>query len=1080
MDAEKDLVVEDLTPPTLSAAGEQPVFTRGLAKGLPFAALRWENFERLLHRIARESLGWTDVHTYGTRGQKQFGIDVVGRQPDGTRGTIQSKRYQSFDEADLIKALDAFDPDGLPVGNVERLIVATSTVADRRQIVDTLAARQDELEAANVRLQLEFWNAGHLDEMLRPRADLVTEFFGTEAAKQFCGYRPAIIPPAKPQNAVIAEMVVRGPTSDQAVAAELTRAAELMEASDFEGAAGHFTAAQEMLVAHGFPGHAQMLDERLSEALVAAGRRREAALMAAGGFWEAVEVADSDSAHVAARRLAALAGNTAALSGPDLENDDSKEEAAGASDEQTELADDIQLLHQLSEIAAEVLGQPVGTVATAVDDDVLAKLIASTLADRELVEPTCRLLAFLAETSGSLPLDDWTVQHADLLRRALGHLEPRPDDAAGLQLCRRLEMELARSVDGWTNLLSAAARRQMSRQDRAIVQARAALSAADRGEFEDADVLWQEAVESACLDGNDSDAAEWVYARRNVKLATQRFPVGAFEDDRLAAALRNLGGGDRQAVVTRIAANVSEAALGGRWREAALAGRAYLRLAYTAGSWRQVGHAAGLLARVYKHSQEHDEAVRHLVATGAAKEAAEHVASIGDRYVDVTSFLDHPSPLVRGSAFKALSREADLLPDDQVATVVTTVVQFARSAVAAGALPVPQHNCFLAALEVLAGLARRLDLDASRQSIALLGPFLVREPGRHLATDDSVLRILNGIGVTHPDLTEEVVELVINLLADDALVDTVRRRALPVLRHATDTVVPRLQEALNDGAGSAVAALLAVLHPEPELDPTREVVAAARQRLLEDPDLDPDTGHLGTNAINDSLLLAGFPADERQRMIVALLRRVEDEPPIKAVNWPDYLIAAFNLASGLAPAPELFGRALTLAGTVPDADGRIFDDSPLALVQMSALERDSRPAAAALAARLASTTTQRQAVEHVCLGMLPWRGDDDGRHLLLAFRELPEIQDLHLLVSQGTAGLRALAAQAWVRDGALDSGIGSRLATDGDYRVRMELAAALASAATHGPLSGPAKEVVSILQRDARHSVRVRIAQLVI
>jgi len=181
----------------------------------------------------------------------------------------------------------------------------------------------------------------------------------------------------------------------------------------------------------------------------------------------------------------------------------------------------------------------------------------------------------------------------------------------------------------------------------------------------------------------------------------------------------------------------------------------------------------------------------------------------------------------------------------------------------------------------------------------------------------------------------------------------------------------------------------------------------------------------------------------------------------------------------LGPAPDLFDRAVLIVESEPDLTGQPFqEDNPLSSFRFSGFEVDPRPAALALAARLASTPTEKARAKALCHAMLP--GDTQGaRHVMRAFLELPDSQDLTVLTSQQTAELRALATDVWVQTGGIDLSVGLRLAKDADYRVRVRLADALASAVARGPLPHAGVQVVKLLQEDVRYSVRSRVAHLV-
>jgi hypothetical protein len=62
---------------------------------LPTNAMTWENFERLLLRLARDVLGLRSLSFFGKRGQAQKGLDVVGVNVDGRPEGIQAKWSRS-------------------------------------------------------------------------------------------------------------------------------------------------------------------------------------------------------------------------------------------------------------------------------------------------------------------------------------------------------------------------------------------------------------------------------------------------------------------------------------------------------------------------------------------------------------------------------------------------------------------------------------------------------------------------------------------------------------------------------------------------------------------------------------------------------------------------------------------------------------------------------------------------------------------------------------------------------------------------------------------------------------------------
>jgi hypothetical protein len=333
-------------------------------------------------------------------------------------------------------------------------------------------------------------------------------------------------------------------------------------------------------------------------------------------------------------------------------------------------------------------------------------------------------------------------------------------------------------------------------------------------------------------------------------------------------------------------------------------------------------------------------------------------------------------------------------------------------------------------------------------------------------TDRSCIRILNGIALSHgKHLAEISAHLVAMLAGDRHVASEVQAIARPTLEAGGAEVLSALETMAQQEGGSTATMLLSLLAPDGSDAVPKEHLEAARAQLSEEPDLDATSGSIGGPAVRNSIVARELPAEDRRSLIAALLRRVEDEPGIKAMNWPDYLLAAFNLAVGLGPVPDLFDRAAAIVESEPSLAGQ-------------PLQEASNPLSALpLAARLAFTPAEKVRAKSLCHAML--RGSDRGaRHVARAFLELPDAQDLTVLASQQNPELRSLAADVWVRTGAVDLATGLRLANDPDHRVRINLADALVANAVAGPLSSAGAEVAKALQNDVRFSVRSRVQAL--
>ena len=79
-----------------------PVETR--IQELPFERLSWQNFERLVYRLARENSDVVYCARYGRSGQAQSGIDVYARLSGGGHVCWQARNRKDIDAADIEKA----------------------------------------------------------------------------------------------------------------------------------------------------------------------------------------------------------------------------------------------------------------------------------------------------------------------------------------------------------------------------------------------------------------------------------------------------------------------------------------------------------------------------------------------------------------------------------------------------------------------------------------------------------------------------------------------------------------------------------------------------------------------------------------------------------------------------------------------------------------------------------------------------------------------------------------------------------------------------------------------------------------
>ncbi|MER5396280.1 hypothetical protein [Streptomyces sp. NPDC002599] len=151
---------------------------------LPFHEMPWDDFERLVWELVQASESLSPCHRYGTPGQAQGGVDIVGRAVDGNWHAFQVKQVTRFTEADARKALDTFVHGPHPQGAV-RLVIVTSCRGTRTQVRDLAHDYQDRHPSLTLG---EIWDAEHLGLLLRSRPFIVARYFGDEVARRFCDH----------------------------------------------------------------------------------------------------------------------------------------------------------------------------------------------------------------------------------------------------------------------------------------------------------------------------------------------------------------------------------------------------------------------------------------------------------------------------------------------------------------------------------------------------------------------------------------------------------------------------------------------------------------------------------------------------------------------------------------------------------------------------------------------------------------------------------------------------------------------------------------------------------------------------
>lgn len=150
-----------------------PVNTRG--DRLPFVELSWENFERLCRRLAEANGGVEDAWAYGTRGQKQYGIDLLVRRSDGTYEVWQTKRYKKVAAADIKAALEIFLKHPW-AEKAKRFVLVFGCALEETNVVESIEEARTTLTSRNI--GFDPLDAVRLTARLILHPEIIDDFFG--------------------------------------------------------------------------------------------------------------------------------------------------------------------------------------------------------------------------------------------------------------------------------------------------------------------------------------------------------------------------------------------------------------------------------------------------------------------------------------------------------------------------------------------------------------------------------------------------------------------------------------------------------------------------------------------------------------------------------------------------------------------------------------------------------------------------------------------------------------------------------------------------------------------------------------
>ena len=823
-----------------------------------------------------------------------------------------------------------------------------------------------------------------------------------------------------------------------------------------EEAVAGYARVEQALEEGGFAGHALLIRRRRAAALRAAGKLDQAAELLADLTWVYLDRGDVGEARVVLHDLSEIVGPGGAAEG------ESAVEAAGA------VAPPTRVLEQALDASVTLLQDPIDRMESlgAVVDQLVAERhpyagrVAVLFAETALAgEQTAEIVGRVAAFQG--------------LAAALA--EGSTDDKA---LPVRLQLCLADVERQWESVLDAARRRRLPNDQAALVFARYARDRAWQADPQAAEDHWREAVERGCLARLNEDAGDWLYAQRDLHVRYGPIDETLEEPHHLAQALLAVGSAERLVEQRRDPRELGlDRMQRGQLPEAADALRRYLRVSVVAARWTSELDAHQLLAALFAQAGEPGLAVQHLIRAGAAKQAREIAASVGERYLDVTDQLDRAAPWERAVAYQVLAEQGDLVPDVQASTIVGRALADIDSVGDGRARDttffVPRVN--ESAYQAIAALADRASEDQAQQILDHLAPLVARGPNQYRHTDDAHVDALVGVAMAHPTLRQAALNQLLDLLAQgDSVAERVLRRARQLFEDEQATVLPRLRELAAGGSERAARALGLLGHYD---DEQRERGRQALGRWAAPRQRQPGTVSYGTGAVEDSILVRALPAVDRATFAARMLELAED-PEEPGFNRQQFVIGAINAVSDLNEADRavLFEQAMRLARgefTPSRVDQDLpFSNHPLSRFRYSVDPGALRPSGLELAARLASTLEEVEAIQEVAVELLRHGDADSIQQVAVALSWLPREQlslDRRLLATHPHPGLRTLAAIRWAQDPASDPALGLALARDPDPRVRRMLAKAISEEDVALPEVEPVRQV---LESDPRRSVR--------
>lgn len=987
----------------------------------------WESFEGLVLAMARSLDGGYDVRRYGRLGQAQHGLDVVAFFTERKPSVYQAKRWQAFDADDLEEAVDRYTEGRRPFG-ADRIVIAVATEARDTQTIEKLA----ELRQTHGGMEIELWDRRAISDRLRNQPSIVSTFFGPATAAAFCTATPPQPPlgPA-PQASIAADAILRGPVAHLGLTDDLRHAEETVGERPNE-AAELLAQIADRLQDSGFVPHASPVRELQAMALRTADRRAEEAWVRIDLGWQQFDAGDTLSSAIQIRGIGEW-------------GDEAPEDVVRCANA---------LSHAIS-LRRDYNGT-LEHLAEAVD--------ALTEGDPHRVDA----VLVLAEEAVAARQPEFVQARSDLLDD-LAMSMPHTDQ--GLLTAARLRMCMVECIGGWEELADTA-RDTYPPAVTALVLARYARHLALVPQPQPSMARWRDAIERACVEGLNDDAADWLYALREVRLQNGLMGTDINDLHRHAQALRAAGSGtllpEPYPARERGLADLRDK----QWPDALETIRRYLWRSVVGADWCGELEAHELLGDLFVQTGRSHEAIRHYVIAGAGNKLDELADAARDQQVRLPGDLLTLRPWERAAAFSFAAATADLIADEDArywcSAAFREVTDHPQPA------PLGAPNPMRAAFKAFGQLAAVSTMEQARRFLEIGRELVPRQPNAYRFTDEDHVHALIGITHAHPELRAEALDQLLQaLLVDQRMAELLLRHGRDLLRDDSIRTVAAVEEA---AAGGSLYAALALVVAEAD---TRQAEPLARQRLeaaLAPRVHQPGVHSFGTGLGQTAALVTVLPEDDRVRFARGMLDFANDHAEV-AQNRREALAALRRIARRIPDdvRDELFEQILPyVEGRRDSAEGDpAFPATadPLERFKLSLGDAALAPTALMAAAALARDPEQYSTIQRNAMVQLRDATDERTNSIAVALASLPPeavTVPLEILASHPSHWLRALAAVIWAQRTDGPEEIGVALARDWSRDVRRSLAGSLRNEDRHD-------SVRAILSNDPRRSIRHRL-----